>query len=135
MNGPVGFPEEHSVCMRTQQEAVQQARLISYRPACTVRIAGKAEHIGYVKKLRLTSKRSAFQDIGQAQGWLDPKQIEQPMRPDNSVTVTCFRLSEEEVAHVEAYGSLDGYHGDGNGSHGGGALPVQGDAARDAALE
>ncbi|TKB79292.1 MAG: hypothetical protein E8D42_07795 [Nitrospira sp.] len=93
------------------------------------RVAGKAEHIGYVKKLRLTSKRSVLKDIGEAQGWLDRKQSDQPMRQNNSVTVNCFTLSEEEVDHVEAYGSLNGFVPDDGSGDGGGVRPDASDAA------
>lgn len=37
------------------------------------KVGDKAEHVGYVKKIKLTSRRVILKDYGEARGWLEPE--------------------------------------------------------------
>lgn len=44
------------------------------------KVGDKAEHVGYTKKIKFTSKRSLLKDYGEARGWLEDTEDDKPRR-------------------------------------------------------
>ena len=44
------------------------------------KVGDKAEHVGYTKKIKFTSKRALLKDYGEARGWLEDTEDDKPRR-------------------------------------------------------
>ena len=68
------------------------------------KVGDKAEHVGYTKKIKLTSKRALLKDYGEARGWLEGV-------PDAGTRRMILRKYVQQEVHIHEATST--YNGDG----------------------
>lgn len=62
------------------------------------KVGDHAEHTGYVKRLKLTSKRQILKDYGEARGWVDDS--DQPKGPQRIIIRQWVQHTEEQHVHL-----------------------------------
>lgn len=68
------------------------------------KVGDHAEHTGYVKRLKLTSKRQILKDYGEARGWVDDG--DQPKGPQRIIIRQWVQHTEEQHVHLHDSGRV-----------------------------